>query len=80
MSMDCSSITLLLLTLHLLGICVDPSNMCHAIPADACTLHQLPLSVFCSPWIAAFPCPLLPFVPVLWCLYLPFAAFPFCPL
>jgi len=81
MSMDCSSITLLLLTLHLLGMCVDPSNMCHAIPADACTVHQLPSRYFCGLWIAAFPCPLLPFVSVLCCLsFLSSAASRFCPL
>ena len=68
MSMACSSITLLLLTLHPLGVCSHPSVMCRAIPADACTLHQLPARVFCGLWVAAFPCPLLPFMSVLCCL------------
>jgi len=64
MSMACSSISLLLLTYHLLGVFLDPSNVCHAIPADACTVHQLPSRFFCGPWIAAFPCPLLSFISV----------------
>ena len=65
MSMACSSISLLLLTYHLPGVFLDPSNVCHAIPADVCTVHQLPSRFFCGLWIAAFPCPPLSFISVL---------------